>query len=267
MIVIVNRAQINTDIRDREVRLVGDDGSQLGIVSSRDALRMAYDKNMDLVKIAPKATPPVCKIMDYSKYCYEQKKREREAHKNQKIVEIKEIRMFSAIDDNDFNTKLAHARKFLSAGNKLKVSVRFRKRAIVHPHLGAELLERFAGECKDLGSIEKAAKMDGRSLVAVITPKFKPGQTPGSDDASGKKPASVKTEAPKLGADGKPMSAAAQAIASATAVPKLEGLKPRTPAAAPKKPSASQAIAAATGNPTLKTTEAKEPEKTAKKPE
>lgn len=117
--------QINEEIRDKEVRLIGSDGSQLGVMSSKDALRLAEEKELDLVKIAPQATPPVCKIMDYGKYVFEQSKREKEARKNQKIVEIKEIRMFSTIDTNDFNTKVNQAIKFLKAGDKLKVSVRF----------------------------------------------------------------------------------------------------------------------------------------------
>ena len=114
--------QINEEIRDKEVRLIGSDGSQLGVMSSKDALRLAEEKELDLVKIAPQATPPVCKIMDYGKYVFEQSKREKEARKNQKIVEIKEIRMFSTIDTNDFNTKVNQAIKFLKAGDKLKVS-------------------------------------------------------------------------------------------------------------------------------------------------
>ena len=162
--------QINEEIRDKEIRLVGEDGEQLGIVSSKEAQKIAYEKNLDLVKIAPQATPPVCKIMDYGKHCFEQVKREKEAKKNQKIVEIKEIRMFSTIDTNDFNTKLNHARKFLQNGDKLKVSVRFRKRAIAHPHLGQELLDKFKEGCLEHGTVEKSAKMEGRSLIMFISP-------------------------------------------------------------------------------------------------
>ena len=160
--------QINEEIRDKEVRLIGSDGSQLGVMSSKDALRLAEEKELDLVKIAPQATPPVCKIMDYGKYVFEQSKREKEARKNQKI---KEIRMFSTIDTNDFNTKVNQAIKFLKAGDKLKVSVRFKKRAIAHPHLGEELLEKFKEACAEAGTVEKPGKMEGRSLVMFVSPK------------------------------------------------------------------------------------------------
>ena len=163
--------QINEEIRDKEVRLIGSDGSQLGVMSSKDALRLAEEKELDLVKIAPQATPPVCKIMDYGKYVFEQSKREKEARKNQKIVEIKEIRMFSTIDTNDFNTKVNQAIKFLKAGDKLKVSVRFKKRAIAHPHLGEELLEKFKEACAEAGTVEKPGNMEGRSLVMFVSPK------------------------------------------------------------------------------------------------
>lgn len=163
--------QINEDIRDKEVRLIGADGSQLGIVSSKEALRLAEEKDLDLVKIAPQATPPVCKIMDVGKYQFEQAKREKEARKNQKIVDIKEIRMFSTIDTHDFETKLNQAIKFLKDGDKLKVSVRFRKRAIAHPHLGEGLLEKFKTACAEVGTVEKPAKMEGRSLVMFVSPK------------------------------------------------------------------------------------------------
>jgi translation initiation factor IF-3 len=171
--ITAKNVQINEEIRDKEVRLVGENGEQLGIVSSKDAQKMAFDKNLDLVKIAPTATPPVCKIMDYGKYCFEQVKREKEVRKNQKIVEIKEIRMFSAIDSHDFNTKVQHGIKFLENGDKLKVSVRFRKRAIAHPHLGQELLDKFSEACAEVGTVEKAAKMDGRTLIMFISPKNK----------------------------------------------------------------------------------------------
>ena len=163
--------EINEEIRDNEIRVIDVDGGQLGIISSKEAQRIANEKNLDLVKIAPQATPPVCRIMDYGKFCFEQTKREKEAKKNQKIVEIKEVRMFSTIDTHDFNTKVAQAIKFLNGGDKLKVSVRFRKRAIAHPHLGEELLERFKVACAEAGVVEKPAKMEGRSLVMFVSPK------------------------------------------------------------------------------------------------
>lgn len=163
--------QINEEIRDKEVRVIDNDGTQLGVMPSKEALKLAEEKEFDLVKIAPQADPPVCKIMDYGKYLFEQNKREKEARKNQKVVEIKEIRMFSTIDTNDFNTKVNQAVKFLKSGDKLKVSVRFRKRAIAHPHLGEELLEKFKEACSEAGTVEKPSKMEGRSLVMFVSPK------------------------------------------------------------------------------------------------
>lgn len=167
----VKEVQINEEIRDKEIRVIDADGSALGIISAKEALKLAEEKELDLVKIAPQATPPVCKIMDYGKYLFEQGKREKEAKKNQKIVDIKEIRMFSTIDTNDFNTKVNHAIKFLKAGDKLKVSVRFRKRAIAHPYLGEELLGKFKEACTEYGAVEKPSKMEGRSLIMFISPK------------------------------------------------------------------------------------------------
>ncbi|MBQ7131736.1 MAG: translation initiation factor IF-3 [Oscillospiraceae bacterium] len=163
--------QINEEIHDKELRVVGPDGEQLGIMSAAEALNLAEEKDLDLVKIAPMATPPVCKIMDYGKFCFEKAKREKEARKNQKVVEVKEIRMFSTIDTNDFNTKVNQAIKFLKSGDKIKVSVRFRKRAIAHPHLGEELLERFKEACAEAGTVDKPAKMEGRSIVMFVVPK------------------------------------------------------------------------------------------------
>ena len=163
--------QLNEQIRDKELRIVSADGEQLGIMSARDAQKIADDRGLDLVKIAPGAKPPVCRIMDYGKYCFEQQKREKEARKNQKVVSIKEIRMFSAIDTHDFETKVNQAKKFLQGGDKLKVSVRFRKRAIAHPQIGEELLKRFQEACKEVGVVDKPAKMEGRSMVMFISPK------------------------------------------------------------------------------------------------
>ncbi len=163
--------QINEEIRDKEIRVIGSDGTQLGLMSAKEAQKIAEEQELDLVKIAPQANPPVCKIMDYGKYVFEQSKREKEARKNQKTVEIKEIRMFSTIDTNDFNTKVNQALKFLRAGDKLKVSVRFKKRAIAHPHLGEELLEKFKAACSEAGTVEKPSKMEGRALVMFVSPK------------------------------------------------------------------------------------------------
>ncbi len=163
--------QINEDIKDKEVRLIGVDGSQLGIVSAKEALDLAFQQDLDLVKIAPQAQPPVCRIMDYGKFCFEQAKREKEAKKNQKVIEIKEIRMSSTIDTHDFNTKVNQAVKFLNGGDKLKVSVRFRKRTVAHPQFGEELLAKFKDAISEVGVVDKPTKMEGRSLVMFVSPK------------------------------------------------------------------------------------------------
>ena len=170
-VIAKDELRINEAIRAREVRVNSADGEQFGIMSLHDALHLAEEKLLDLVEIAPKAKPPVCRIMDYGKYCFEQQKREKEARKNQKVVSIKEIRMFSAIDTHDFETKVNQAKKFLQGGDKLKVSVRFRKRAIAHPQIGEELLKRFQEACKEVGVVDKPAKMEGRSMVMFISPK------------------------------------------------------------------------------------------------
>ncbi|MBD9185190.1 MAG: translation initiation factor IF-3 [Clostridiales bacterium] len=163
--------QLNEEIRDKEVRLIGADGAQLGIVSAAQANAMAEEQGLDLVKISPKAVPPVCKIMDYSKFCFDQKKREKEARKNQKVVEIKEIRMSPSIDTNDLNTKVKAAQKFLTDGNRVKVSVRFRGREMAHTNLGEKLLMDFAAACTEVASMEKNPKLEGRFMSIFLTPK------------------------------------------------------------------------------------------------
>lgn len=163
--------QINEEIRDREIRVITADGEQLGIMSAKDAMKIALQRNLDLVKIAPQAAPPVCKIMDYGKYRFEQAKREKEARKNQRVVEIKEIRLSLNIDTHDFETKLGHAKKFLAAGNKVKVSIRFRGREMAHPENGLDIMKRFAEACENDGTVEKAAKLEGRSMLMFIAPK------------------------------------------------------------------------------------------------
>jgi translation initiation factor IF-3 len=163
--------QINEQIRDREIRVITDAGEQLGIMSAREALRIAEEKDLDLVKIAPQATPPVCKIMDYGKYRFEQAKREKEARKNQHIVEIKEIRLSLNIDKHDFETKAGHARRFLKEGNKVKVSIRFRGREMAHPQNGLEIMKRFAQELQEESSVEKPAKLEGRSMIMFLAAK------------------------------------------------------------------------------------------------
>ena len=163
--------QLNEEIRDKEIRVIGPDGAQLGIMSSADAQRLAYEKDMDLVKIAPNATPPVCKIMDYGKYRFEQMKKEKEAKKNQRVVEIKEVRMSPNIDTNDFNVKVKNAQKFLKEGNRVKVTVRFRGREMAHTSIGEVLLKQFGDACAELATVEKNPKLDGRLMTMFLSPK------------------------------------------------------------------------------------------------
>lgn len=165
--------QINDEIRDEEVRLIGDDGDQLGVMSSADALKVAIERELDLVKIAPGGNPPVCKIMDYGKYRFEQTKKEKEARRNQRIVEVKEIRMSPGIGLNDFNVKLKNGQRFLGEGDRLKVTVRFRKREIAHTNIGEELLKKFAAECEELAGVDKNPKLEGRQMSMFLSPKVK----------------------------------------------------------------------------------------------
>jgi len=165
--------QLNDEIRDSEIRLIGSTGEQLGIMSAAQALEIADEKGLDLVKISPQANPPVCKLMDYGKFRFEQSKREKEARKNQHVVEIKEVRMSPGIDVGDFNTKLKNAQKFLSEGNRVKVSVRFRGREMAHTEIGRDLLLRFAEQAADVATLEKDPKMEGRSMSIFLAPKAK----------------------------------------------------------------------------------------------
>lgn len=163
--------QINEAIRDKELRVIGPDGAQLGIMSAADAQHIADEKDLDLVKIAPQATPPVCKIMDYGKYRFEQAKREKEARKNQHTVEVKEIKLSLNIDTHDFNTKLKNAQKFFAHGDKVKVSIRFRGREMGHSEYGYETMKRFAEACSDVANIERPAKLEGRQMLMFMAPK------------------------------------------------------------------------------------------------
>ena len=163
--------QLNEEINDREIRLIGEDGEQLGIMSSDEALNIADERGLDLVKISPQAVPPVCKLMNYGKFRFEQSKREKEAKKNQHVVEIKEIRMSPGIDVGDFNTKLKNAQKFLADGNRVKVSVRFRGREMAHTEISKTLLEKFAEQCAEVSTMEKSAKMEGRNMSIFLAPK------------------------------------------------------------------------------------------------
>ena len=162
---------INEQIRDREIRLIGSDGEQLGIMSAREAMKIAQEAELDLVKIAPTAKPPVCKIIDYGKYKYEQTRKEKEARKKQKTVELKEVRLSPNIDTNDLNTKVNNARKFLSKGNKVKVTLRFRGREMAHVQQSKHILDDFAKLVEDLAVVEKPAKLEGRNMSMVLTEK------------------------------------------------------------------------------------------------
>ncbi len=165
--------QVNSDIHDREIRVIGDDGAQLGIMSSKEALEIASKKGLDLVKISPQAKPPVCKIVDYGKYRFEQNKRAKEAKKNQHTMEIKEIRLSLNIDVHDFNTKLKHATKFINSGNKVKVTIRLRGREMGHPEVGKEVMQKFAQACEEFANIEKEAKLEGRNIIMFLAPRSK----------------------------------------------------------------------------------------------
>jgi len=164
---------INEEITDSEVRLIDEDGTQLGIMSSSDAMQIAIEKELDLVKIAPTSNPPVCKVMDYGKYRYEQAKRLKEVRRHQHVVEVKEIRMSPSIGINDYNVKLRNGLKFLKEGDRLKVTIRFRGREMAHTNIGEKLLVKFAEECSEFGSVDKNPKLDGRHMSMFLTPKAK----------------------------------------------------------------------------------------------
>jgi len=163
--------ELNEDINDKEIRLIGSEGEQLGIMTPDEALKIADEQGLDLVKISPQAVPPVCKLMNYGKFRFEQSKREKEAKKNQHVVEIKEIRMSPGIDVGDFNTKLKNAQKFIADGNRVKVSVRFRGREMAHTDIGKDLLDRFAEQCAETANLEKGAKLEGRMMSIFLSPK------------------------------------------------------------------------------------------------
>ena len=164
---------INEDIKAKEVRVVDDKGGQLGIMPLESARKMAAERDMDLVLIAPQANPPVCRVMDYGKYKFERQKYEKEAKKNQKVVELKEIRLSVNIGSHDFDTKVSHAEKFLAEGNKVKASIRFRGREMAHTSLGNEVMARFAQALTEHGAVEKPAKLEGRSMQMTLTPNKK----------------------------------------------------------------------------------------------
>lgn len=167
----ISDLMINEQIRDKEVRLIGEDGEQLGIVSSKEALKMAEEAGLDLVKIAPKAEPPVCKIIDYGKYKYEMVRKEKEAKKKQKTIELKEIRLSPNIESNDLNTKINAAKKFIAKGDKVKVTLRFRGREMAHMQQSKHILDDFAEALSDIAVVEKAPKVEGRSISLVLAEK------------------------------------------------------------------------------------------------
>ena len=162
---------INEQIRDKEIRLIGESGEQLGIMSSREALKLAEEAGLDLVKIAPTAKPPVCKIIDYGKYRYELARKEKDAKRKQKVIEVKEIRMSPNIDTNDLNTKVGAARKFLEKGNRVKVTLRFRGREMAHMSTSKHILDDFAQMLSDIAVVEKMPKVEGRSMIMFLTVK------------------------------------------------------------------------------------------------
>ncbi|WP_111644655.1 translation initiation factor IF-3 [Paranoxybacillus vitaminiphilus] len=162
---------INENIRAREVRLIDPNGEQLGIKTKQEALEIAARMNLDLVMVAPNAKPPVCRIMDYGKFRFEQQKKEKEARKKQKVINVKEVRLSPTIEEHDFNTKLRNARKFLEKGDKVKATIRFKGRAITHKEIGQRVLDRFSEACADISTVESAPKMDGRSMFLILAPK------------------------------------------------------------------------------------------------
>ena len=182
--------EINEEIRDPQVRLISEEGEQLGIVTAEEALRIATEAGFDLVKIAPNSVPPVCRIMDYGKFRFEQTKMEKEAKKNHRVIEIKEIRMSPGIDTNDFNTKLKNAQKFLNDGDRVKVSIRFRGREMAHTDIGAVLLKDFAAQCAEVANMDKAPKLEGRNMFMFLSPKpTTPAKKPGKPKAPKAPPA------------------------------------------------------------------------------
>ncbi len=171
MVISKEELMINEEIRDKEVRLIDSDGNMLGIISSKEAQKLASSKNLDLVKIAPQAVPPVCRIMDYGKYMFELAKKEKEARKNQKVISIKEVRVSASIEDHDFNFKVKNAFKFLKDGDKVKVSVKFRGREMNYTSLGEEVLGKFAEAVEEVATVERKPKLEGKSMIMILNPK------------------------------------------------------------------------------------------------
>ena len=196
--------QINEDIRDREVRLIDEAGEQLGVMPTRQALELAFEKDLDLVKISPGAKPPVCKMMDYGRFKFEQSKKEREVKRNQHVVEVKEIRMSPVIDTHDFDVKLRNGLKFLGEGNRLKVTIRFRGRQMAHTNIGANMLKRFAEACAEVSAVDKNPKLEGRMMSMFLSPKAakpeKQVKPAGKQAKSTEPPATTTKEQPETAA-------------------------------------------------------------------
>lgn len=163
--------QVNEQIRDREIRVIGEDGEQLGIMSAKDAIKLAEERELDLVKISPNAIPPVCKIMNFGKFKFEQAKKDKEAKKNQKVTTVKEIRLSATIDTHDIEVKAKNAVKFLSSGDKVKVSIRFKGRQLSHKEIGNAVMDSFFKLVEEVGTIEKPARIDGKSMIMIVAPK------------------------------------------------------------------------------------------------
>ncbi len=186
--------EINEEIIDKELRVISDDGEQLGIMSAEEALKIAEEKELDLVKISPMAKPPVCKIMDYGKFRFEQAKREKEAKKNQRVMEVKEIRMSPSIGENDLQTKLKAALKFLADGDRVKVSIRFRGREMAHTNLGEQILRDFADKCSELANLDKQPKLEGRNMSMFLSPKSAQAVKKAQKEAAKKKAEAASAE-------------------------------------------------------------------------
>lgn len=168
---IIKDLRINDEIRVREVRVVGDGGEQFGVMSTRDALQLAQDRHVDLVEVSPTARPPVCRLMDYGKFKYEQAKRDRESRKKQKVVNVKELKMRPSIEDHDFDVKVKNARRFLEEGDKVKCTMVFRGREIVHAGLAQQTLSRLAELVSDVGAVERVPRVEGRAMIMILAPK------------------------------------------------------------------------------------------------
>jgi translation initiation factor IF-3 len=171
MVIAKEDLRINEEIRAREVRVTAENGEQLGIMSSRAALELAAERNLDLVEISPNAKPPVCRILDYGKHRYEQQKRQKEVRKKQKVVDVKEVKLRPGIEEHDFNVKIKNAVRFLTAGDKVKVTIMFRGRELSHPEIGQALLEKMADRLTELAIVERKAKLEGRNMIMIVAPK------------------------------------------------------------------------------------------------